>query len=258
MKSRLTHFVIALLALAGYAAGQQAPGSLLRASDAEQIAAVNAALDRGLPPDDVIVVLGHIKTSLVLPLFEKKIEEVLRSASPADCFTERGIDPRRFVDVAAMAIAYAGDEEAMREMAKLVKLDEAQFGPLVGRLLDHSKNYSKSHNPFVVAYSGLTIGEPAVDKLIFSWAEKNLSVDPEERARAEAAARGFGPTPPPPAEKMKRLWADAMLDRYGGVPTDAQWTSDPIASRLSATLAESLHRDVPRFAREALEKRAPR
>ena len=54
---------------------------------------------------------------------------------------------------------------------------------------------------------------------------------------------------------MKHLWAEAMLDHYGDVPTEVQWVNDPIASRLSAHLAESLHAEVPRFAREALEKR---
>ena len=258
MKSRSTHFAMALLAMAGYAAGQQAPESLLRASEPEQIAAVNAALDRGLPPDDIIVVLGHIKSALVLPLIERKIEQVLNSSSPRDCFIDKTVDPDRFVTAAAWQIAGNGSEQALIEIAKLIKLDEQRFGRLVEVTLINSEDHSTSHNPFVVAYSGFAIADPVVHKLILSWAEKNLSVDPEERARAEAAARRFGPTPPPPAEKRKHQWAEAMLGRYGGVPSDAQWSSDPIASRLGAPLAESLHGDVPRFAREALEKRAPK
>lgn len=253
---------ILVLAVAGLAVGQDLPHGaardLLQASEAEQVVAVNDALDRGLPPDDDIAVLGNIKPSLVLPLFERKIECVLTSASPAACFAAKNVDPRRFVYFAAMEIVYAGGEEALRQMAKLVPLDPAQFGPLVGRTLDHSKNYSKSHNPFVVAYSGFTLGNPALENLILVWAEKNLSVDPEERARAEAAARGLGPTPPPPAEKMKRLWASAMLDRYKGIPTEEQWASDPIASHLSPALSRSLHDDVLRLSREAVAKQAPR
>jgi len=227
-------------------------------TETEQIAAVRDALDRGLPPDNIIGLLKLNKPSLVLPLVEQKIEQVLRSPSPLDCFVDKTVDPNRFVTVAAWGMANTGSEEALAEIAKLINLDAGRFEMLVRVTLDASDTYSKSHNPFVVAYSGLAIADPLVHKLILSWAEKNLSVDPEERARAEAAARGFGPTPPPPAEKMKHLWAEAMLARYGNPPTEAQWTSDPIASGLSAPLAESLYRDLPRFAGETLQKRSPK
>jgi hypothetical protein len=245
------------LALVGCASGQDRPDTpawrLLRASEAEQIAAVNAALDRGLPPDDAIVLLTHSRSSLALPLFENRIECVLKSAVPADCFTEKNIDIQRFVYLAAMGMAYAPGEEALRQLVKLVRLDEAQFGPFVGRTLDESKDYSESHNPFVVAYSGLSIGGHVLDKPIVAWAENNLTVDPEERARAEKATHGygslvggsFGPPTPSPARKMKHLWGEAMLKRYGGAPTDAQWASDPIASGLSRLLADSVHSELP-------------
>jgi hypothetical protein len=149
-------------------------------------------------------------------------------------------------------MAYA-PEEALRQLAKLVRLDEAQFGPFVGRTLDESKDYSESHNPFVVAYSGLSIGGHVLDKLIVAWAEKNLTVDPEERARDEEATRGygslvggsFGPPTPSPAREMKHLWGEAMLKQYGGAPNDAQWASDPITSRLSRPLADSVHSELP-------------
>ena len=252
-----THFAIAVLALAGYTAGQGVPDSLLRASEAEQIAAVTSALDQGFPPGPsaYLTTLIFYRSSLVLPLMEKKIEQVLGSASPRDTFSDKTVDPQKFVDHVAWIIADTGDEAALAEIAKLTKVDKDRFGSLVGIALSHSTRW---HNPFVVAYSGLAIADPLVQKLILSWAEKNLSVDPEERARAEAAARGLGPTPPPPAEKMKHLWAEAMLARYGAPPTDAQWASDPIASGLSAPLAESLYGDLPRFAWEALQKRAPK
>ncbi len=262
MSRRMTFLLAAaLVGSAAEAAGQGVPDTpawrLLRASEAEQIAAVNAWLDRGSPPDDDIGVLTNAKSSLALPLFEARIECVLRS-TPGACFTENGVDPELFVYKAAMGIVYAGDEEALRQMAKLVELDAARFGPLVGRTLDHAKNYSKSHNPFVVAYSGFELRNPELEKLILAWAEKKLSVDPEERARAEEAARGFGPPPPPPAEKMKHYWAEAMVDKYGYTPPEADWTSDPIASRLSPPLAQSLHDDVLRLAAEVMLRRTPK
>jgi hypothetical protein len=255
------------LALAGFprAAGQNTPDTppwrLLRASEGEQIAAVDQALDHGLPPGEanLITLLIINKSSLVLPRFELKIQQVLNSASPQECFTNKDVDPQKFVLYASLAITEAGDEYALREISKLMRLDERRFGKLVTNTLFASRDYATSHNPFVVAYRAFALGDPALDQRIIAWAEAQLSTDPEERASEQEISRRFRtPLNPPPSDDFKRLWADAMLDRYGGVPTDAQWTADPIASRLSAPLAESLHRDVPRFAREALEKRAPR
>lgn len=246
------------MALVGCAAGQDRPDTpawrLLRASEAEQIAAVNSTLDRGFPPDNDIGLLMVNKSPLVLPLVEKKIEQVLKSASPRECFTDETVDPNRFVVVASWGMANTGSEQALVEVAKLIKLDEKRFGQLVEVTLISSEAYSTSHNPFVVAYSGLAIADPVVQKLILSWAEKNLTVDPEERARAEEATRGygsslvggsFGPPTPSPARKMKHLWGEAMVKRYGGAPTDAQWASDPIASGLSRPLADSVHSEIP-------------
>jgi hypothetical protein len=70
---------------------------LLRASEAGQIAAVNSALDQGMPPaqGDFIGLLITNKSSLALPLLEAKIEQVLRSANPQECFTVKGVDPHR-------------------------------------------------------------------------------------------------------------------------------------------------------------------
>lgn len=256
----MKRILCALAVLAGMAAAlaQQRPDTpawrLQSASEAEQVAAVNAALDRGLPPDDGIGVLAHNKPSLVLPLIEQRIEQVLRSRTPLDCFADKTVNPSNFVTFASLWIADTGSEQALVEIAKLMKFDERRFSPLVEGVLIQSSSYSKSRNPFVVAYGGLAIGDPAVDTRILAWAQKNLSVDPEERARAEKAARGYFPKPPPPAEEMKHFWAKAMVDRYHGVPTEEQWASDPIASRLSGSLAESLREEVFRFAREAISK----
>ena len=122
------------MALAGCAAGQGRPDTpawrLLRASEAEQIAAVNSTLDRGFPPDNDIGLLMVNKSPLVLPLVEKKIEQVLKSASPRECFTDETVDPNRFVVVASWGMANTGSEQALVEVAKLIKLDEKRFGQL--------------------------------------------------------------------------------------------------------------------------------
>jgi hypothetical protein len=70
------------------------------------------------------------KSPLVLPLVEKKIEQVLKSASPRECFTDETVDPNRFVVVASWGMANTGSEQALVEVAKLIKLDEKRFGQL--------------------------------------------------------------------------------------------------------------------------------
>jgi hypothetical protein len=254
---------LSAFACAPYGFGQGIPDTpsrrLLRASEAEQIAAMKSALDQGLPPEQFQVVgpLFFNRGSLVLPLVEQKIEQVLKSPSPLEYFTNKNVDPTKWAYSAALTIAETGDEQALKEIAKLIKLDEKRFGTLVGRALDYSQDYAKSHNPFAVAYRGFTIREPALDQRIAAWAESKLATVPAERARADAAARRYGArTAPAPSDKMKHLWAEAMLDQYGYVPTEAQWATDPIASRLGAPLAGALHKEVLQFALEAQEKRA--
>lgn len=56
--------------------------------------------------------------------------------------------------------------------------------------------------------------------------------------------------------ELKRKWAPAMVDRYGGVPAEAQWSDDPIVRRLRSSRAEQLHNDMIRLAVETMEKRA--
>jgi len=260
MNKILITVVFASLAGAPSASGQPTPNTpawrLVRASEDDQVKAVNSVLDQGMRPDLLpgISLLIFNKSSLVLPLFEKKIEQVLKSTCSPACFTDKNVNPQKFVDAAGWVIADTGDEQALKEISKLMKLDEKRFSPLVGVALDQS---SRNHNPFAVAYHGSAIGDPAVDKRIGAWAESKLATDPAERARADAVARRLGArTAPAPSDKMKHLWAEALLDKYGNVPNEAQWATDPIASGLNATLAGALHNEVLQFALEAQEKRA--
>jgi hypothetical protein len=54
---------------------------------------------------------------------------------------------------------------------------------------------------------------------------------------------------------MQRVWAEAMLERYGRVPGDAEWATDPIASRLKDRTSPALRQNIMRFAAEAQSKR---
>lgn len=113
-----------------------------------------SALDRGLPAE-----LGHRVTgiarargSVVVPVIEKKIEEVLKSSSPATCFSDPTVDPRRFVGLATGLIESAEDENALKAASMLMRIDEARFGPMVQMVF---LNADGCRNPFIVAYRGL-------------------------------------------------------------------------------------------------------
>jgi hypothetical protein len=86
MSRVLIHLVVTALACVPVVLGQDTPDTLpwrlLRASEAEQIEAFKAALDRGLPPDDGIVLLTINRSTVVLPLLEKKIEDYSNHLRP--------------------------------------------------------------------------------------------------------------------------------------------------------------------------------
>jgi hypothetical protein len=233
----LAAFGLAAIAYPTSMRGQEPLSSrILKWSDADQTAWISSHLDQGMPPGDVLTMLVLNKSSLTLPLMEKKIEQVLHSASPLECFTNKEVDPQYFVAIAALTISEAGNEQALQAVSKLITIDEQRFGKLVDRTLGHARNY---RNPFTVAYHGLEIGVPAVDQKIMTWVEEQLA-DKDQYGIVE----------------VRRYWADAMLDKYRGVPVSSEWASDPIVSRLKAPQAASLHNEMIRYTSEAFEKRA--
>jgi hypothetical protein len=147
---------------------------ILKWSEADQVSWINSTLDKGMPVDlgGVLNMLVLNKSSLTLPLIEKKIEEVLQSASPLDCFTNKEVDPHQFVEIAAVTITEAGNEQALRTLSKLIKIDDKRFGDLVRLALLHAQN---RRNPFTVAYRGFEIGDPALDPKIMAWVEEKLA-----------------------------------------------------------------------------------
>lgn len=106
------------------------------------------------------------------------------------------MDPQRFVGLAAASISAAADEQPPREAIKLLKLDEKRFAPQV----EMTPRAAVSGNPFVLAYKGTDMGDPALDKGIARW--------------ADAMFRRRKPDHP---GSLERRWADVMVDRYGGV-----------------------------------------
>jgi hypothetical protein len=219
-----------ILALASFSAtmnGQEVTPSawtILNLDEGEQIAFINRTMDLGFPESraDQMTMLIINRSALTLPLIEAKLEEALKSTSTL----------KSFVDTASEMIAYAGDEQALRSVSKLIAVDETRFGPLVGRTLDNAGNW---RNPLTVAYKGLTLGDESVSRRIAAWAESALA-----------------------STRMQRAWAEAMLDRYGKVPDESVWATDPIASRLKDQASPELRQSVLRFAAEAQSKREKR
>ena len=158
------------------------------------------------------------RSALVIPLIESKIETELGSSSRSE----------RFIELASAMIAYAGDEYSVRAISKLIRIDEERFGTLVGRTLD---NAGKWRNPFGVAYRALDLGDGAVARYTTAWAEAALTLN-----------------------RMQRTWAEAMVVRYGKVPDESVWDTDPIASRIKDRVSPDLRKSVVRFATEAQKK----
>jgi len=257
--------VVNLFALAAtippQAVGQSLPDApdrvdlrtVLKWSEPDQIAGIRWYLNRGLPPSDVWSVLMLSKESIALPLVEEKIEQVLAAPSRMDCFTDKSVNPEKFVFLATSVITYAGDEEALRQISKLIKIDAIRFAPSVGETLQEAE-IRAGGNPFLLAYRGFDIGNTSVHGAIGSWAELELGDKMPALRQGDKVLR-WDPVPEYRSGEVRNWWAQAMILRYGGVPTGDEWDHDPIASRLTGSLRTSLYADVIRRASELLAKR---
>ncbi|HEX3877088.1 MAG TPA: hypothetical protein VHW24_08890 [Bryobacteraceae bacterium] len=170
---------------------------------------------------------------MAIPIVESKIEEVLSSPDPSRLFIKPGVKRDWFVAAAAGMIAYAGNRDALESIARLLKIDRKRFGRLVSEALYSALTFG---NPFTVVYQGYDLADPDAIPLISDWASKVLSA--------------------PSAQYVEqRQWAEAMLDRYRAVPTEGQWNTDPIVTRLSSERALAMHDHVMKLATEGWSKR---
>jgi hypothetical protein len=219
---------------------------IARMTSAEQVAAVNALLDRGVPDpgsvgDLTILIIGG-NNAVLLPMLESKIEQIVKSRNPADLFNDKGVDPRKVELILCGAIAYAGNGQALREASKLLRLDEKRFDTMVERVMISALSEGRA---FSVVYQGFDLKDPAIDSRLVPWIEPLLV---EELAKV-------GDPGYENVHGRRRQWAEALADRYGGAPTAEQWTSDPLVSRLKPELVGKLYNDVHRFTVEAAAKR---
>jgi hypothetical protein len=217
-----------------------------RMSDPEKVTAARSLLDRGVPDasevDDLAILARSGGGTLILPILEAKIEEILKAANPKDCFTDKSVDPERVVNQLWFTISWVGTQQSLREAAKLLKIDEKRFDRVVYLTMTSAHSSGRG---FTVAYQGFDLGDPAVDKRIWAWAEPLLMEElPRVGSALHEGDRG-----------TRRAWADAIAERYGAAPSAEQWTNDPLVSRLKPEVAGKLYNDVHRFAAEAATKR---
>jgi hypothetical protein len=243
IKKKINHWLAgsAFFGIAGIAslsAQDSEPVStrILKWSEAEQVAWLKSYLAEGMPPGEGLTMLVLNKSLIALPLLEQEIEEILHSKSPQQLFSNPAADPQTVVIGATSMIEYAGDAQSLREASKLMKIDEHRFGGMVNSALLHAET---NRNPFTVAYQGFDIGDPEVDKRILAWAEVTFAL----KGQLD--------------HNEKRRWlAEAMVARYNGVPSGAQWTNDPIVSKLDPSKYAGLHDEMLPFTVEAAKKRS--
>jgi len=227
--SKCSRLVLALVILSSISEprlvfGQESARKILDMNEPDQIDFIISTMDQGFPQDraDQMTMLIINRSALTLPLIAARLEMVLKSPSAST----------NFVDIASEMVAYAGDEQALRVVRKLIAIDEQRFGRLVARTLTNSTNW---RNPFTLAYFAFGIGNDDVTRRTVAWSESALSSD-----------------------RMRQLWAEAMLDRYGKAPGQPEWAQDPLASRMRVQHASELRDRVTSFAADALAKRQGR
>lgn len=242
---------VALVSVQPLCYGQETEADWRRmrsASEAEQTVWINSHLRAGMPPSEVFGDLMLNKSEVTLPLMEKKIEEVLRSPSPLECFTNKSVNPQGFIDAAALAITEVGNVQSLKEASKLIKIDEKRFGSMVEGTMRYSSAY---RNPFTLASRGLELGDPALDSRIAKWVQGRLAEEPPP-PNVPGAAEGAAAV----IREVRGWLAEALVERYGAVPTEKQWFADPLVFRLAPPQAAWMHDDVMRIASEGARKRS--
>jgi hypothetical protein len=129
----------------------------------------------------------------------------------------------------ADALAYMANALAVDALCDLCAGNADLFCPYLERSLDYAEGRS---NPFTLAYHTVAKPEAVVQGATIHWADSMI---------------GF--------PHFRQRLAEAMLDRYGKVPGDSEWATDPIASRLKDRASTELRQSVVRLAVEAQNKR---
>jgi len=104
-------------------------------------------------------------------------------------------------------------------------------------ILSAKRGFSRGLGPFPLPYWAFDLGDPAIDTRVAAWEESLLD-------HSEFDTPGTA----------RRRWAEALVERYSGMQTESEWSSDPIVSRMKPAIAESLRKDMFRMGLDAWEK----
>lgn len=226
---RCHHSLLLLIGLTapGLTFGQSGSGparSVLQLSSADQIAFLEATMDLGFPEDraDQVTMLVINRSEIAVPVILARLQAALSSQDTSS----------QFVDTAIEVIAYAGDEQAIRAVGRLLSIDEKRFERYVGRTLTNAANW---RNPFGLAYRAIEMSDSRITALTMKWVEASMD-----------------------SARRQSQWAEAMLDKHGRIPTESDWANDPIASRLTAEGAAGVKARVLGAASEAQHLRERR
>jgi hypothetical protein len=132
----------------------------------------------------------------------------------------------------ADALAYVANALAVDALCDLCARNADLFCPYLERSLDYAEGRL---NPFTLAFRAIAKPEAVVQGATIHWADSMI---------------GF--------PHFRQRLAEAMLERYGKVPGDSEWATDPIASRLKDRASPELRQSVVRLAEDAQRRREHR
>ena len=145
-------------------AAERPATSVLALPPQEQLNTIEASLEKGL--SDVVAMLLLNRPQLVAPM----LETLLRSE----------LTPRQFA-LASEMLAYSGSAEALAAIGRLIEKDEAKFGPLAARLLDH--NLANGGNPFALVKRMSLTGK--LERYVDQWSSAQVASPRMERLPRE-------------------------------------------------------------------------
>ncbi len=194
------------------------------AKTAEEIAAIHQeiieALDQHLFDEerDKLYILALAHSKILVPEAVQRIQAALNEPST----------DRKLIARLADIIAYAADETAADALSHLCAQDEKLFGYFVERLLNYAGG---SRNPYTLAYYVLETGGSEVVPHVMRWVLDGASLP-----------------------SYHRVWAQALFERYQGIPSESELQRDAVISRLSAGLPSGVRSELVLVAKESIAK----
>jgi hypothetical protein len=227
MDSRSTRFAFLVTAVTlGHPTliGQETPNRDAEQSrvQAEIKAKVTTALERDYwnQPTDELLMLAIQHSEVAVPELKRWLRAYNQKA------------PKKLEGnpaIHADALAYVANALAVDALSDLCIENPSLFCPYLQRTFDYAEGRM---NPFTLAYLVIARPETVVQETAIRWANSMI---------------GF-------AHFQQRL-GEAILDKYGKVPSDSEWATDPLSSRLKSEVSSELRQRVLHYAAEAERKR---